>query len=135
MKELESHPSNLRVFANRTYNQHVSVFAATFLDYEGENYYSGGAERYLVDLHEACSEVGLKLDVYQYGNYPWYRKYKDIDVYSLGHEMLDIRVFSFENLRAFNQRYLYSVEEKSKLNFYSAFFQAFPGVAHPEYWH
>jgi len=129
--ELESIPSCLRVFANRNYERHVGVFAATFLDFNGANYYSGGAERYLVDLHEACSELGLKLDIYQYGHYPWYRKYKDIDVYSLGHDTLDMQEFSVENLSNFNRRYLYAAEEQMLLNIYSAFFQAYPGVAHP----
>lgn len=130
-EELRKRPACLQVFANRSFHHHVSVFAATFLDYEGEGYYSGGAERYLVDLHEVCSELGLKLDVYQYGNYSWYRKYNDIDVYSLGHESLDMRIFSLDNLKAFNRRYLYASEEKSMMNFYSAFFQAYPNVAHP----
>ncbi|MDR0269464.1 hypothetical protein, partial [Paenibacillus sp.] len=36
--ELESRQSCLKLFANRSFSNHVSVFAATFLDYEGENY-------------------------------------------------------------------------------------------------
>lgn len=131
LNELEARPSCLNLFANRTYNNHVGVFAATFFDYEGGNYYSGGAERYLVDLHEACGELGLKLDIYQYGHFPWYRKYNDIDVYSLGHESLQIHEFSLKNLNAFNRRYLYAADGKLLLNFYSAFFQAHPDVAHP----
>jgi len=129
--QLVARPSCLKVFANREFRQHVGVFAATFLDYDGGNYYSGGAERYLVDLHEVCGELGLKLDVYQYGHFSWYRKYKDIDVYSLGHETLDIRDYSMKNVIDFNRRYVYAAEEKFMLNFYSAFFQAYPGVAHP----
>ncbi|MDR0267685.1 glycosyltransferase family 4 protein [Paenibacillus sp.] len=84
-----------------------------------------------MDLHEVCNELGLKLDIYQYGNFPWYRKFNDIDVYSLGHESLDIKVFSYECLNKFNRRFLHAVEETSILNFYSAFFQAYPNVAHP----
>ncbi|MBW7452786.1 glycosyltransferase [Paenibacillus sepulcri] len=129
--ELISRPSCLKVLANRVHDIHVSVFTATFLDFEGENYYSGGAERYLVDLHEVCAEMGLKLDIYQYGHFSWYRKYHDIDVYSLGHEALDIREHSYENIIAFNRRYLYAADEKARLNFYSAFFQAYPHAAHP----
>lgn len=102
-RELENRPSCLKIFANRAHHPHVSVFAATFFDYEGKNYYTGGAERYLVDLHEACQELGLRLDIYQYGNYSWYRKYKDIDVYSLGHEQLDMLQFSMDNIHAFNR--------------------------------
>ncbi len=130
-RELESRPGCLKVLANRPHDRHVSVFTATFFDYDGEDYYTGGAERYLVDLHEVCEELGLRLDLYQYGNYAWYRKYRNIDVYSLGHETLDIGEFSMERLNAFNRRYLYAAEEKSMLHFYSAFFQAFPNVAHP----
>src|SRR5690606_13372318 len=64
-------------------------------------------------------------------NYAWYRKYRNIDVYSLGHEALDVGEFSMERLNAFNRRYLYAAEGKSMLHFYSAFFQAFPNAAHP----
>ncbi|XID91169.1 glycosyltransferase [Paenibacillaceae bacterium WGS1546] len=130
-RELESRPSCLNVFANRPPDRHVSVFTATFFDYDGENYYTGGAERYLVDLHEVCEELGLRLDLYQYGNYAWYRKYRDIDVYSLGHEALDAGEFSIERLNAFNRRYLHAAEGKSMLHVYSAFFQAYPDAAHP----
>ncbi|QMV41944.1 glycosyltransferase [Cohnella cholangitidis] len=130
-KELESRPFYLKVLANRSIDPHVSVFTATFFDFDGTNYYTGGAERYLVDLHEICRDLGLRLDIYQYGNYSWYRKYKDIDVYSLGHEELNMREFSMDNVVAFNRRYLYAAEGKSALNFYSAFFQAYPSAAHP----
>ncbi|QJD85497.1 glycosyltransferase [Cohnella herbarum] len=130
-REIESRPCCLKVLANRSNEPYVSVFTATFFDLEGTNYYTGGAERYLVDLHEACQELGLRLDIYQYGNYSWYRKYKDIDVYSLGHEELNMSELSLDNIHAFNRRYLYAAEGKALLNFYSAFFQAYPNAAHP----
>ena len=130
-RELESRPNCLKLWANRPHDRHVSVFTATFFDYDGGNFYTGGAERYLVDLHEVCDELGLRMDLYQYGNYAWYRKYKNIDVYSLGHENLDIGEFSVERLGAFNRRYLYAAEGKALLHVYSAFFQAYPHAAHP----
>ncbi|WP_391571613.1 glycosyltransferase [Cohnella sp.] len=129
--ELESRPGCLKLLANRPHDPHVSVFTATFFDYDGENFYTGGAERYLIDLHEVCEELGVRLDLHQYGNYAWYRKYRNIDVYSLGHGTLDIGEFSMERLNAFNRRYLYAEEGKSLLHIYSAFFQAYPRVAHP----
>ncbi|MDK8194470.1 glycosyltransferase [Paenibacillus sp. UMB7766-LJ446] len=129
---LEKIPAFLPVLANRVYDKtQVNVFAATFLDYKGENYYSGGAERYLVDLHEVCEDLGLKLNIYQYGHFSWYRKYKDIDVYSLGHKMLDMDEFTMENLLSFSRRFDYMAKGHSMLNIYSAFFQSYPNVAHP----
>ncbi|MBT2282046.1 glycosyltransferase [Paenibacillus polymyxa] len=128
----ENIPSFLPVLANKAADRaQVNVFAATFLDYEGENYYSGGAERYLVDLHEVCADLGMNLNIYQYGHYSWYRKYKDIDVYSLGHEKLDMEEFTMENLLSFSRRFDYMVKGHSMLNIYSAFFQSYPNVAHP----
>ncbi|WP_138754954.1 glycosyltransferase [Paenibacillus sinopodophylli] len=128
---LQSKKSCLNIYANRIIERNVAVFTATFMDYNGENYYTGGAERYLVDLYEVCKDLGLKLDIYQYGNFPWHRKYKNIDIYSLGHDGLNMNEFTVETLHAFNRRYLYAVEGTAILNIYSAFFQAYPQVAHP----
>ncbi|MFC4811589.1 glycosyltransferase [Paenibacillus sp. GCM10023250] len=128
---METQPSCWPIYANRLNTPHIGVFTATFFDYEGGNYYTGGAERYLVDLHEVCEELGYRMDVYQYGNYAWYRKYKQIDVYSLGHEDLDMKAFTFANIEAFNRRYIQIAQNNSVLNLYSAFFQAFPQAAHP----
>ncbi|MWC28291.1 glycosyltransferase [Paenibacillus sp. MMS18-CY102] len=129
--KLISNPEWAVMFANRMYDGAVSVFTATFLDFEGGNYFSGGAERYLVDLHEVCSELGIQLDIYQYGNYSWFRKYKGIDVYSLGHQQLDMSTFTMERLIQFNNRYLHEADGRSGIHFYSAFFQSFPNAAHP----
>lgn len=129
---MEKSPSFLPVLANKKDKKNeVNVFAATFLDYEGGNYYSGGAERYLVDLHEVCIELGLKLNIYQYGDFSWYRKYKDIDVYSLGHESLCMDEFTMDNLLSFSRRFDYMAKGRSMLNIYSAFFQSYPNIAHP----
>jgi glycosyltransferase involved in cell wall biosynthesis len=122
---------NAYIFANDTLIRSMAVFAATFFDYDGDNYYSGGAERYLVDLHEVCEEMGFNLKIYQYGHYPWYRKYKDIEVYSLGHKNLDIKLFTMEVLTKFSYAYKWAAEERFYMNFYSAFFQSFPQVVHP----
>ena len=49
----------------------------------GDNYYSGGAERYLLDLYEVCKNIGLKLRIYQKGNYNFFRFYNDIEIVGL----------------------------------------------------
>ncbi|MBD0382458.1 glycosyltransferase family 4 protein [Paenibacillus sedimenti] len=129
--KLQCNVNSLSIYANRSYDRHVSVFTATFLDYEGDNYYSGGAERYLMDLHQLCAELGYELDLYQYGNYSWYRKFRQINVYSLGHAGLNIHEFTMDALVSFNHRFIHTVDGRFDVNIYSAFFQAYPDAAHP----
>lgn len=128
---LEEQPAHYRIYANRAYSRHISVFTSTFLDFDGGNFYSGGAERYLLDLHDICSELGYELDVYQYGNYPWFRKYKDVHVYSLGYDKLTMHDFTVDAMKRFSHRFAHTVDGKFALHLYSAFFQAYPAVAHP----
>lgn len=128
---LTSSVSGLRLYANRTYGRHISVFTGTFLNFRGDHFYSGGAERYLIDLHEICGELGYQLDIYQYGDFPWYRKYDDINVYSLGDGTLNMKEFSLEALKGFGNRFMHTVNGRFALHLYSSFFQAYPHAAHP----
>ena len=70
----------LKVIANYNNKDNITAKAATFFDYDGSNYYSGGAERYLVDLHEVCKNLGYNMDIYQNANFPYMRKFRNINV-------------------------------------------------------
>ena len=52
--ELSKSYDGLKLFANYDTSNTISVKTSTFFDYMGTNYYSGGAERYLLDLYDVC---------------------------------------------------------------------------------
>lgn len=130
-KRLMRDKTGWQVFGNRDVTGEVSVMTATFLDFEGKNFYSGGAERYLIDLAEVCRRIGKNLTIYQYGNFPWVRRFQNIDVVSLSRGNATAHVLSLEAIRMFNRLFYEQVENRSILNIYSAFFEAWPLAAHP----
>jgi glycosyltransferase involved in cell wall biosynthesis len=122
---------NWSVYSNVEPRNEVTVMAATFLHFDGDAFYSGGAERYLLDLHQICEKLGVKLAIYQYGNFPWVRKFKNVEIRSLsrgGHHPND---FSVETIQKFNRFFYEQVNGLSILNIYSAFFEAWPLSASP----
>ncbi|MEY2365306.1 glycosyltransferase [Lysinibacillus capsici] len=129
-KMLES-ISNLKAYANYTIEEHVSVMTGTFLGLDGENFYSGGAERYLIDLNEVVNSLGKNLIIYQYGTFPWTRKFKNIEVRSLARGTEKITELSVENVKNYNKVYYDEEHAISLLNIYSAFFESWPNVASP----
>lgn len=80
---LFSAPLGLRALAALDGRGAVSVETVTFFKYDGTNYYSGGAERYLLDLHEICREIGVPYRVLQYGSYSWVRFYGETEVVAM----------------------------------------------------
>ncbi len=58
----------------------VHLLAPTFFDLNGNNMYYGGAERYLVELHNLLKDIGYELVVFQCGNTSWVRYYHDLKV-------------------------------------------------------
>lgn len=113
----------------------VAVMSATFVDSSGRNFFSGGAERYLIDLAELCDRMNLRLTVYQYGKFQWIRRFKDFDVVSLS----PFKTTTDDNGQPrpepsfieFNRLFYERVVGRSSLNIYSAFFEAFPLAAPP----
>lgn len=130
-KELRTNPKGWLAFSNIYNTGTVAAMAATFLDYDGKNFYSGGAERYLIDLAGICANLGLSMSVYQYGNFPWTRRFRNIDIYSLSTGDFDAKIFSSENLSRFNRIFYEYVEGRTLLNIYSAFFEGYPYNAKP----
>lgn len=130
-KKIQSIPKAWQVYANINLQGKVAVMTATFLDYEGEFFYSGGAERYLLDLSEICEELGTELVVFQYGNYPWMRRFKNIDIISLSRNGLTAEGWILKCAREFNRVFYEQVQGSTALNIYSAFYEAWPLAATP----
>ncbi|MEC1744260.1 glycosyltransferase [Schinkia azotoformans] len=130
-EQIKSSIKGLRIYSNIFADNSVSAMTATFLDFAGENFYSGGAERYLIDLAELADEIGLRFDIYQYGDFSWVRRYRNINVLSLSDGKITTKPLSIENVQGFNQNFYRRVKERSRLNIYSAFFEAWPKSASP----
>lgn len=119
------------IYSNLDVNNCVTVMAASFLGFKGNNFYSGGAERYLIDLYEVCQDMNLNLKIFQYGDFPWVRRFKGIEVISISRDNHNTSVFSIENIKKFNQFFYEQIIGRSSLNIYSAFFEAWPKSAKP----
>ena len=124
-----------KLFARYDNNHHISVNTVTFYDFDGKNYYAGGAERYLVDLAEVCASMGVTLDIYQAGKYNWLRKYDNINVIGLScaDKYVDLVKLNYD----YYDKNLFGIFT----NIYSAFFQAYPkclnnsiGISHGISW-
>lgn len=130
-RRLKGNPKCWQTYANLNLNRKIAVMTATFFDFEGEFFYSGGAERYLLDLAELCEELGSELVIFQYGNYPWMRRFKNIDVISLSRGGIIAEGWVLKCAKAFNQIFYELVQDRTNLNIYSAFFEAWPKAATP----
>lgn len=121
---------NVKLLANYTNQNNINVKASTFFDYDGSNYYSGGAERYLIDLHEVCKELDCNLDIYQNANKPYFRKFSNINV--IGLPLKDLKPnYSEEFFRRQSDNYIYATKQNGQLNIYSAFQECYPKCLHP----
>jgi glycosyltransferase involved in cell wall biosynthesis len=125
-KLLRSKPNAWKAFSNINPSDKVAFMATTFLDFEGDNFFSGGAERYLVDLVQLCEQQGIGAVIYQYGNYPWVRKFKGVDVISLSRGGQHAREYSIATVRMFNRLFQEQTAERASLSVYSAYFNAWP---------
>lgn len=117
-----SNMKNLKVYANLKEETDVAITTVTFFKYDGTTYYSGGAERYLIDLNEISKELGMKLRVYQFAEYNWMRLYNDLEVIGLYQKDCDPHIYSEENVTKFNERFLDYTNGKTALDIYSPFF-------------
>ncbi|WP_442603218.1 glycosyltransferase [Paenibacillus sp. KN14-4R] len=123
---LMNHPIIWKIYGNYQSANKIAVMTVTFLDYEGNNFYSGGAERYLVDLFELCKQLGIQMTIYQYGNYAWVRKFNEIDVVSLSRGGQRTHPFSISTVSTFNRLFQEQTAEQSAATIYSAYFNAWP---------
>lgn len=130
-ESISKKPELWHLFANVNLDNTIAVMTASFLGFKGNNYYSGGAERYLLDLNQICREMGYKFKIFQYGDYSWVRRFRDIEVISLSKDGNDTSEFSVECLKKFNQSFYETVYGESLINIYSAFFEGWPDAASP----
>jgi glycosyltransferase involved in cell wall biosynthesis len=61
----------------------VQILTQTFFDFDGNNMFYGGAERYLIELVHLFRELGYTAEIYQAGNSNWHRPYYDISVHGV----------------------------------------------------
>lgn len=120
----------LKVIANYNNKDNITAKAATFFDYDGSNYYSGGAERYLVDLHEVCKNLGYNMDIYQNANFPYMRKFRNINVIGMKAKDMPLN-YSLEYITEQAKNYSCMTKYFSKLHIYSAFYECFPYCSSP----
>ena len=111
----------INLFLNLDNNNVIKVLCSTFLNFSGENYYSGGAERYLLDLYEVCKSLGYKMRIYQDSDFEFTRFYRGIEVVGLSYNKQDFKYNLRNNIiDRFNKMAL----ETSMLNIYSSFMEA-----------
>ncbi|MGE5371003.1 MAG: glycosyltransferase family 4 protein [Solirubrobacterales bacterium] len=139
--KIRSLPKGWQPYANLDLRGKVAVMAATFLDFSGEFYYSGGAERYLLDLAEICHDLKHELVVFQYGNYPWLRRVKNTLIVSLGRCGIKAEGWVLKCAKQFNLIFHEQVQGIASLGIYSAFYEAWPravcpniGISHGVSW-
>ena len=120
----------LKYIANYNDKNNVTVKTTTFFDFKGTNYYSGGAERYLVDLHQVCKEMGLNLNIYQDAEKPFFRKYRNINVIGLSNKNENKKNTTFY-LNKQTSNYNGATKYFSNLHIYSAFYEAYPKALSP----
>ena len=61
----------------------IPLVVVTFFDFDGNNMFFGGAERYIIELGRLVRELGYSLVVYQCANDNWVRYYRELRVIGL----------------------------------------------------
>lgn len=122
-------PGYLKLFSNYVNNNIASVKCCTFYNFSGYNYFSGGAERYLLDLAEIFNKMGINMDIYQEATTPFMRKFRNINVIGLASDVpIDYSEKYYEDTY---YKYKYETTNSSQLHIYSAFFECFPQSLSP----
>lgn len=120
----------LKLLGNYNNKNCVSVKCGTFFNYEGANYYSGGAERYLIDLYEIFKKRNINLDIYQNSIKPFFRKYNGINV--IGMSLKDRPLYLDDDFMDIQTKhYIDLTKGRSCLHIYSAFFECYPNHVSP----
>lgn len=120
--ELSKNIDNLRFVADISSYGCIAVEAVTFFKYDGTTYYSGGAERYLLDLDEVCQELGIQYRIYQYGEYDWVRFYNNVEVIGLGAKKNDVNRYDCPLVQEMENLFSCETTSSIALNIYSPFY-------------
>lgn len=121
LHKLRQNIRNLAALANINTSGSLALETVTFFKYDGTTYYSGGAERYLIDLDEVCRELNLKLRVYQYAEYDWVRFYNNLEVIGLGAKQSNPNLYTAELKNEMNDLFQRNTRNHTSVNLYSAF--------------
>lgn len=112
-------------------SRRVPIATTTFFDFDGNNMFFGGAERYLIELARLVRELGYEPEVYQCAHGSWVRYYDDLRVTGIAAD---------GDMQRFNEQFHELVPE-GILTIYLAFFLAAPhyhshsiGISHGVYW-
>lgn len=120
----------LLAFSNLDHINSVKVLTGTFFNFNGSNYYSGGAERYLIDLHEVCKQLGMKLRIYQKANFEFFRYYNEIEVVGISNKK-EVYNYEHEQNMGILEKYNSISKNKTKLNIYSSFLECYGNAMYP----
>jgi glycosyltransferase involved in cell wall biosynthesis len=122
----------LPVVAELSNKTTIQIMQTTFYDLDGENYFCGGAERYLNDLSQVILEMGYTPFIVQFGNKFWHRKHGNIDVFGVPSKHSLWLLNQFAHMNPFGE---------PALRIYSPFTLAFPstssnaiGISHGIFW-
>lgn len=122
VEKLTASHEGMRALADFRAKNSVAVISVTFFKYDGTTYYSGGAERYLLDLHEICEELNVNYRIYQYAEYNWVRFYNQIEVVGLNAKQNDVDVFGPGLIKEMDDSFNREVTQGNKVNIYSPFY-------------
>ena len=129
----------IKLYSNYTNNNNVSIRTGTFFSVDGKSFYSGGAERYLIDLNAILEKRNINMNIYQDANFPMFRKYKNINVIGVPFhdDSNDYELKSYKR----NMAFVYEVFNKTQLTIYSPFYDCNPfkinpciGISHGVAW-
>lgn len=123
-------PNGIYAFSNLDHVNSVKVITSTFFSFDGDNYYSGGAERYLIDLHYVCQKLGMKLRIYQKANFNFFRYYNNIEVVGISCDNQKYNYEHEQNMEILNS-YNEISQDKTKLNIYSSFLECYGKALSP----
>lgn len=136
---IDKNLEGLSVYANYNPENVISIKTSTFFDSYGTNYYSGGAERYLLDLFDVCKDMGFNLNVYQFAEIPFIRKYNSMNIIGLPDESNPN--YSYQFIDRQTKNYIYHTYNNTQLHIYSAFQECYPnhigpsiGISHGVSW-
>ena len=83
-------------YLSNDHNDRVILLTPTFFDWDGNNMFRGGAERYLIELSHLIKSLGYDPVIVQCGNFDWMRYYYDMQVIGVkitaGFETLPLEV-------------------------------------------
>lgn len=130
-KFLESCLQGVRCLANYLPYCYVAAMVGTFFHFDGRGFYAGGAERYILDLYATLEKMNVKLAAYQYGSFPWMRKYGSLDIISVANQKNYMAGLDAESVQLANRTFYLTNIARSMANIYSAFVENWPLALHP----